>query len=59
MAWFFGYAEVNGETQVTEPRELECAEQADEIGAWPGLFTSAPYDSEREARERIAEILAD
>jgi len=57
MGWFFGHAEINGEMIVTEPRELECAEQADAIGAWPGLFTSAPYDSEDDARARIATII--
>lgn len=57
MNWFFGYAEINGRMEVSEPRQLECAEDADRIGAWPGLFTSAPYDTESEARARIADIL--
>lgn len=58
MDWFFGHAEIDGEMHITEPRQLESADEAERIGAWPGMFTSSPYESETEARKRIEEMAA-
>lgn len=56
MRWYFGFAEINGVMEWSEPREFDSREQADKIGAWPGLFTFGPYDSAGESREAIARI---
>jgi hypothetical protein len=54
--WFFGYAEINGAWTTSEPREFTSRDEAEHIGAWPGLFTAGPYATEQEARERMAEM---
>lgn len=54
MNWFFGYAVINDVLEISEPRELDSREEADLVGAWPGLFTQGPFASERQAREEMS-----